>query len=198
MLNYVLYTVASGRIVSVHSSNEPPDQSLLPAGQAALQVPDGTIVGFRTHQVAGPGTPAAALVPFVATFAENKATKIAAALDHFASLFRLPAGYSWSGALFQIDANSQAAITAMGADADRSLRDPTTFPWDPGFYFIAADNSHVAMTATQMASFSQAIANYVRQARYRVRAIKDAIAAAADRATLDAIDVTAGYPVSSS
>ncbi len=48
-----------------------------------------------------------------------------------------------------------------------------------------------------MYAFGRAGAAYVSACVLRLRAIKDAIAAAPDQATLDAIDVTAGYPAAS-
>jgi hypothetical protein len=48
-----------------------------------------------------------------------------------------------------------------------------------------------------MYAFGRAAGAYVSACVLRLRAIKDAIAAAADQAALDAIDVTAGYPQAS-
>jgi hypothetical protein len=125
-----------------------------------------------------------------------KALKLAHAAGYFLGLFALPNGFTYSGALYQIDyPDSQSAITAMGSDAAASLAGHGT--WDAGFYFIAADNSHVAMDAATMLAFAQAVADYVRKSRYRFRVLKDQILAAADFAALNAIDETSGYPTSS-
>jgi phage terminase large subunit-like protein len=85
-----------------------------------------------------------------------------------------------------------SVATCFSADEPQRLRGPQHH-----FAWIAADNSHVAMDAAQMYAFGRAAGAYVSTCVLRLRAIKDAIAAAADQAALDAIDVTAGYPQAS-
>jgi hypothetical protein len=109
----------------------------------------------------------------------------------------MKAGFTWTGALFQIDSDSQARIAAMGIMALGTITDPAGSPWPPGFYWVAADNSHVAMDAAAMYAFGRAVGSHVSACVLRLRAIKDAIAGAADQAALAAIDVTAGYPAAS-
>jgi hypothetical protein len=135
------------------------------------------------------------IVPAEVGLPDNRLAKRNAAADHFAAL--MAAGFTYSGALFQIDSPAQAQIAAMGVMALGSITDPAGSPWPAGFYWIAADNSHVAMDAAQMYAFGRAAGAYVSTCVLRLRAIKDAIAAAADQAALDAIDVTAGYPQAS-
>jgi hypothetical protein len=136
-----------------------------------------------------------ALVAYVPSLAQNQASKAQAATAVYAS--RIAAGFTWSSVLYQIDPASQANISAMGLMALGSVTDPANSPWPSGFYWVAADNSHVAMDAPAMYAFGRAVGAYVSACVLKLRAIKDAIAAAADQATLDAIDVTAGYPAAS-
>ena len=196
MNNYVIYNTTTGRIVAVISSNAPMEAAQLPAGTAALAIPDGVDVGNQTHQIDVAQNPPV-LEAFVATFAENQAAKAVTAMQYFATLFRLPAGFTYSGTLYQVDASSLSNITSMGALATASIANPNAVPWPSGFYWLAADNSHVAMTAAQMLAFAAAVAGYVSACVLRLRAIKDSIVATADQAALDAIDVTAGYPTAS-
>ena len=129
------------------------------------------------------------------TLAENQRAKLAAASNYQAG--QIAAGFTYGGALFQIDSDSQTQMAAMGIMALGSITDPANSPWPDGFYWVAADNSHVPMDAATMYAFGRAVAGYVSACVLRLRAIKDAIAAAADQASLDAIDVTAGYPTPS-
>jgi len=110
---------------------------------------------------------------------------------------RIAAGFTWSGKLYQIDTNSQARIAAMGALALGSIADPVGSPWNAGFYWVAADNSHVPMDAAATYAFARAVALYVSGCILHLRTIKDMIAGAADQTALDAVDVATGYPAAS-
>ena len=90
-----------------------------------------------------------------------------------------------------------AGAQEVTATINGTITDPAGSPWPGGFYWIAADNSHVAMDAPTLYAFGRAVAAYVSACVLTLRAIKDAIAAATDQATLDAIDVAAGYPTAS-
>jgi hypothetical protein len=126
------------------------------------------------------------------TLADARAAKVRAATARYAAL--IAAGFTDAGTLYQIDPDSQSRIAALGVMAMGSITDPANSPWPAGFYWIAADNSHVPMDAPTMYAFARAVGGYVSACLLRLRAIKDAIATAADPAALDAIDVTAGYP----
>lgn len=106
---------------------------------------------------------------------------------------KLASGYSYGGKLYQIDPDSIANINAMGALAIGVLSNASgAQPWPDGFYWIAADNSHTPMDAEGCYTFAQAVAGYVSALILKRRALKDAVAAAATQADLDAIDIAAG------
>jgi len=183
---YFIYRDDPGPVLWSVSAATAPDLSF-DAGLRMIRPPDGT-----------PDTPGAymvqngALAPRTASLAENRFAKTNGAVTHYNAL--IAAGLTYGGTLFQIDSAAQANIAAMGVLALGSIADPAGSPWPAGFYWIAADNSHVPMDAAALYAFGRAAAAYVSACVLRLRAIKDAIAAAADQAALDAIDVTAGYP----
>ena len=188
---YATYDLTTRRIIGWHQSN------------CEQSADDCANTGAR--MVPGPRPPFSPqgyvfdedfnICPFEPGLAEHRLAKRNEAADDFAA--RMAAGFTCSGALFQIDGDSQQNITAMGALALSSVIDPTANPWPGDFYWIAADNSHVAMDAAATLAFARSVATYVSSCILRLRAIKDAIAAAADEAALEAIDVTAGYPAAS-
>ena len=107
----------------------------------------------------------------------------------------IAAGRNFDGKTFQIDAASQASISAMGALAASVLANtPGAAAWPAGFYWIATDNSHVPMDAMTMYGFAQNVAGYVSTLVLTNAALKAAIGACTTQAQLDAIDVTAGWP----
>lgn len=183
---YLVYETASGRPLFVQQSATAP---ALPAEYAFIAIDAGTIVG-RGDTVAD-----GVLVPYAPTLADAQAAKAAAAEAQFASI--LGAGFTWSGTLFQIDVDSQTRISAMGALALGSIADAAGNPWADGFYWVAADNSHVPMDAPATYAFARAVALYVSGCILHLRTIKDTIAGATDQAALDAVDVTVGYPAAS-
>ena len=125
--------------------------------------------------------------------AAAKVAKKAAVDAQLAALYT--AGWTYGGVMYQIDPDSQANITAMGALASASVAGvPGAAAWPAGFYWIAADNSHEAMTAAQMFAFAQAVAGHVSALILFGRGLKDQIDAATTAAAVDAIDVTTGWP----
>ena len=183
---YLVYETGSGRPLFVqHGATAP----ALPAEYAFISVDDDTIVG-RGDTVAN-----GILLPYAPTLADARAAKAAAAEAQFAAI--LGAGFTCSGKLFQIDADSQTRIAAMGALALGGITDPAGSPWPAGFYWVAADNSHVPMDARGTYAFARAVALYVSGCVLHLRTLKDTIAGTADQAALDTIDVTAGYPPAS-
>jgi hypothetical protein len=131
-------------------------------------------------------------VPYTPSLAYRQAAKLAAAQAVFDAL--IAAGFTYGGVRSQIDSDSQVQLAAMSLMALGSITDPANSPWPAGFYWVAADNSHVSMDAPTTYAFGRAVAGYVSACILRLRAIKNMIATAADQPTLDAIDVTAGYP----
>jgi len=186
MGSYLIYEPATAKALFVQQSRNPPT---LPPEYRFIEVEPGTVIDRGDTVVDG------VLVRYVPTVADLKAAKASAAEAHFQGL--IAAGFTWSGTLFQIDDASQTRIAAMGALALGSIADAAGSPWDGGFYWVAADNSHVPMDAAATYAFARAVALHVSACILNLRAIKDAIAGAADQAALDAIDIAAGYPVAS-
>jgi hypothetical protein len=107
----------------------------------------------------------------------------------------IAAGFAYQGKSFQIDPAAQANMTAMAAMAQASIADPTGALWPAGFVWIAADNSQVAMTASQLLAFTYAAGIYVSACILYLRSLKDQILAASTPAAIQAIALTAGWPV---
>jgi len=184
MNNYVLYDSA-GRVTGIVTG---PSAPTAPEGGGMLQV--DAPPGSGNWSVSS-----GAVVTYVPNLADNQEAKTQAALAQYSA--RIAAGFTFSGTLFQIDPVSQGQIAAMGALALGSIADSANSPWNGGFYWVATDNSHVPMDAATTYAFARAVALYVSACILHLRAIKDAIAGAADQAALDAIDVSAGYPAAS-
>lgn len=109
---------------------------------------------------------------------------------------RVALGVPFGGKTFQIDDASQAKINAVSTFAGLTFNPATGVSWPvDGQEWVAADNSRVRfMSAAEFLGFAlSALATY-NALFFACRTIKDAIAAATDRATLDAIDVSAGWP----
>jgi hypothetical protein len=108
-------------------------------------------------------------------------------LDELSSVFeaKVLAGLTHQGAVFQIDEQSRANIAAMATFA---ISANLGGPWPKDFYWIAADNTHVPMSSTEMLAFAQAAGAYVSSLILKQRGVKDAIAAATSVAEVDAID----------
>jgi hypothetical protein len=186
MASYLIYDARTSQPLFVQLSKTAPTLS---ADYAFIPVDEGTVIE-RGDIVAG-----GALVRYVPTLDDAKAAKIVLAEGEFRT--RLATGFTWSGALYQIDTDSQTRIAGMGALALGSIADPAGSPWNSGFYWVAADNSHVPMDAAATYGFARAVALYVSGCILHLRTIKDTIAGATDQAALDAVDVTAGYPAAS-
>lgn len=113
-------------------------------------------------------------------------------------LTKFGAGFNYTGPdqvkrTFQIDATSQFNIDVQANASLGAIINGEA--WDQSAYFIAADNSHMATPTPQaMRAFALTVRAYVQGLILNNRALKDTIGAAADMATLNAIDITAGWP----
>ncbi len=190
MTLYATYNSTTMQIISYVQSNIPPDLTDHP--DLAFRAMDADPPAFAPagHMFDG----SFAVVPCPISLDALKAAKCDAASAYLAAL--IAGGFTFGGTRFQIDAASQSQITAMGALAMGSIADPVGSPWDPGFYWVAADNGHVPMDAAGTYAFARAVALYVSGCILHLRTIKDTITRTADQAALDAVDVT-GYPEAS-
>lgn len=122
-------------------------------------------------------------------------TQICGTVD---ALFQTKLGLGFvytDGKTYQIDLASQAKIAGAGAMALGVIAGAVgTDSWPAGFYWIAEDNTHTAMTAAQCYAFAQAVGQYVSLLVYSARAIKDNILAQTTVAAVDGIDITQGWP----
>jgi len=100
-------------------------------------------------------------------------------------------GFSYQGKVYQLDDASQARITGLAVKADRFAAGSPGATW--GGTFIAADNSATTFTAVEFGAFADAASNVVIARRLYARSLKNQIVAAADQASLDAIDITSGW-----
>jgi len=60
----------------------------------------------------------------------------------------------------------------MGVMALGSITDPANSAWPEGFYWVAADNSHVRMDAAAMYAFGPRRRAYVSACVLRLRAVR--------------------------
>lgn len=106
---------------------------------------------------------------------------------------KYPDGFDYTGPdsvtrTFQIDPQSQFNIDVMANVALGAMVNGE--PWDAKSYFIAADNSHMALpTAKDMRTFALAVRSYVAGLILKNRAVKDEIVAATTSAQVQAVDI---------
>lgn len=108
--------------------------------------------------------------------------------------------FPFNGVRFDYDDDSQKRITGAGALVHIAITIGGKLPNDPrwhdggeDFVWIAADNSLVPMDAQTVLAFGQAAGAWDSAHVFAAKAIKTAIDAA-DHATLDLIDLDAGWP----
>lgn len=161
-------------------------------GHIISQAPDGWLVDDATAFQALASTYAGS--PAQLAWAKNSAISQLAALY----LGKFGAGFNYTGAdgvkrTFQIDPTSQFNIDVQANASLGAVLNGEA--WDQTSYFIAADNSHMATPRAQdMRAFALATRAYVSTIILNNRALKDRIGAAADMATLAAIDLNSGWP----
>lgn len=144
-------------------------------------------VGWTYNVAANPSF--AAPVP---TLAQAQVAATLAAQMQYQAL--IAAGFTWNGTLYQIDPVSVQNLTGMGALATATLTAGSGAVWPAGFSWIAANNALVAMTAVQLLAFASAVAGYVSGLVMNLRALKTAIAAAADVPAVQGINIAGGWP----
>jgi hypothetical protein len=98
-------------------------------------------------------------------------------------------GFSYQGYVYQIDDASQARITSLVVLAQAN----GGADWPVGFRFITTNNIGVPFSAEGFLVFAAASAKVTIARRLCARALKNAIDAATDAATLAAIDITSGW-----
>lgn len=114
---------------------------------------------------------------------------------------RMRSPFTFGANQFDYDSDSQKRITGAGALAHIAItvggKQPDDLRWHDGaadFVWIAADNTLVAMDAQTVLAFGQAAGAWESAHIFAARALKDAIAVAADHDALDLIDITTGWP----
>lgn len=132
-----------------------------------------------------PVEPPAPAVPL----AEAKRAKLQSVAAELAN--RNATGFLYQGKVYQLDDASQARITGLAVKADRFVAGAAGSTWSGTF--IAADNTATTFTAAAFGAFADAASNVVISRRLNARALKNQILAAADQASLDAIDITSGW-----
>jgi len=109
------------------------------------------------------------------------------------SLFE--AGMPYQGKVLQLDDSSRANIASQSLAALGSKVDPVNIPWDSNSYWIMADNSHLALpTADDMYALGNTARLYVAGCIFYGNALKTQIGSVTDKASLEAIDITQGWP----
>jgi len=110
----------------------------------------------------------------------------------FEFVARVDAGRNYGGANYQVDDVSRANIS--GASAMALAVQASDGAWPEGFYWIASDNSHTAMSAADMIAFGMDVGAYYTALVVSNRALKDLIAALLTNEACDAFVVTEGWP----
>jgi hypothetical protein len=159
--------------------------------------------GLHVGDIDAAQTFLAAFVGSAQQLAHNQAASLASLGLQYVGLFAAGFNYSVPGDAsglhnYQIDPASIGNITAAGSWATSlvaltSVPSPLA-PWPNNFIWIDSVNVAVPMTAEQCAAFATAAGAYVTALILNNRALKTAISAAPDMATLQAIDITAGWP----
>lgn len=139
--------------------------------------------------------------PELAAIALAKAKREKDAAIHAAFDARVVAGLPYGGKVLQIRDADRNLITAIASRAALFLQQQTapivgvTITWPAnGFPWRMADDSFVALSPEQFVAMAQAAADYYGALFYVRSALKDAVAAAPDVATIDSIDTSAGWP----
>ena len=108
---------------------------------------------------------------------------------------RVDGGLSYGGKVIQIDDVSRANISAIALRAAlKSIGTPgITWP-EEGYPWRTLQNEWLLLTAAQFLDMAQQAADLYTAIRVRYGGLKDALAAAADAATIAAVDPNTGWP----
>ena len=170
MSTVVIYRKDSGEVVNraVHSGD--PNDPWAPGPGLDFEPAPDDLVGVGWRRLA-PGQYESIAVPIGTRRAEAVA-QIEASFKH-----RLADGFTYAGALYQIDPTSQANITTYGTRASAVLAGVSGATWPAQFSWIRTDNQRQPFTAAEFYAFSQAAQDYVTALYLVRRAAKDAVAA---------------------
>lgn len=118
----------------------------------------------------------------------------AIALEEAAWVFNtlVSEGFTYDGAVYQMDDASRVNISALGSSAGLASLNVGA-PWPAEFAFRAADNSWVPMTATEVVAFANTARDAYMALRVKYAGLKDAIAAAESTQAVQAIDIAAAF-----
>ncbi|MEQ8346143.1 MAG: hypothetical protein RIB84_00600 [Sneathiellaceae bacterium] len=107
---------------------------------------------------------------------------------------RIAQGCAYDGVVIPLHDTIQVQLIAKTVEALVALQELAS--WDTDFGWRTADDDRYALaTPAAMLAFALAISAYLTALIIQHGALHDAIEAAEDHADLDAIDVTAGWPV---
>lgn len=102
----------------------------------------------------------------------------------------LAAGFGYGGKVLQADDGSQAKINGAVTRALLAAQSGEAFSVD----WTCADNSVLTLDGAGMCAMGAACGDFVTQAFYRRRALKDALLAAATVAEIEAIQIDSDWP----
>lgn len=157
-----------------------------PAGTEAVECANDVAIGW-THadgQFAAPAVPP----PTLDQARAGKQLEIDAAFDT-----AVAEGMPWQGKVLQIDDASRANISGQATRALGVLMGANQLVWPQDFAWRMADNSWLPVTAEEMLDMAQAASDRYVALRLVLAAKKDAVAAAADVAAVEAIDADNGW-----
>lgn len=129
----------------------------------------------------------------VPTVDELRSAKIAVIIAKAETI--LSAGYPSNGLHLALDDGSRADLTAMAATATAAASGAVSWPESYSRGWIAIENVRIPLaTAAAGLTLAASVGDYYAAIVQHRRDLKDAALAAEDAATLDAIDVSAGWP----
>lgn len=160
-----------------------------PADFGAALGPEGVEIGWSFDGTTW-STPAGP-VPSFEDLRAAKLSSITASADAL-----LSKGASVSGGLHvALDNGSRADLTAMAATATAAASGAVSWPDSFSRGWITIENVRIPLaTAAAGLTLAAAVGNYYAAIVQHRRDLKDAVIAAGDAASLDAIDISAGWP----
>lgn len=113
---------------------------------------------------------------------------------------RIDGGFTFGGVRYQTrpgDRENIAGAAQLALMATMTGAGAGDLRWhggDSDFVWIAEDNSEVAMDAPTVIAFAKAAAEMKSACIFHAKALKEDVAAAADGAAIDSIDIASGWP----
>lgn len=186
-ISFAIIRQADGLVLRTGTASDPDHvEAQVQAGEEAREAPADVVPNGRWRCVGGGGFVEDAAAP--ASLADCKAAlwESVKALRETCANSRVATPFGPMDA----DAESRANIAGAALAAMAAQLGAATF----SVVWTTAENEAVTLDAAGMIAVGNAVTAKVNGAYQRARALRDQIDAAPDAATLDAIDITTGWP----